>query len=120
MPIRGQTDLNMTNSKLRQILVISPTHRDRRELEKRISSERLIFDDYSSEDLEKFTYEEGHEEAISEDMGPLIERLITKYRQMPLAGIVSTDDPRFNHRLRACQSFGAMCTQGRSTSLLPA
>lgn len=79
---------------LNTILVICPAPRDEREL-KKLQKNRdyhFIFHDYSSENLEKLIYEDGHEEGKSDHMLDIIQDLVVKYQKEPLAGIISSDD----------------------------
>lgn len=77
---------------MKPLLVISACYHDIRELRRIPLASPLIFDEYNSEELEKYTYEEGFEEAKSEDIEPLIVGLIQKYKKIPLAGIITSDD----------------------------
>lgn len=79
---------------MKQILVVCPVSRDRREL---LSlgldhSYSYIFHNFTSDNLKKLIFEDANEPGKMDDILTIIDHLIKTYRDEKLAGVISSDD----------------------------
>ena len=79
---------------MKKILVVCPAPRDSRELICLPGHEEyaFIFHEYSSEQLEKLIYEEGHEEGRADSTQEILTALIELAKKEEVAGVISSDD----------------------------